>query len=509
MRHLRELAALCGLVCCAFTRCDFFPGEDPDAGGGAAGAPEAGQAGQPSNDAGTGGAGGVGGEHESGGATSAGASGAEQSGGAPGEPARPVRVKVLNDRDVPTPNAAVVFYDPHGQNPVVVRTGADGVAAREAPAGSIVTVVIFFQMQDAYGFGYDFQLRQLSTIFGVEPGDDLLVRDELLASVRGFEEIPPPPIQVPVRFTPPEGGAYYYGHTSCPGYTSTTGNSPLLVTIPRDCPDADGKIRLIVEAVGTDDQPVAHAVFEDWQVVEDGSLNVESWVPADSYRVPLLNAPSGLRLISMLTDFYRGGEHFWTGAVHSSSFSAPALFTHPPGMLAFDAVDVQVSLRYLPEDEEPTSMRRSREAVSAARPIDLSKFLPPLRHATFTPDGSGLFRVRWTGDDALAGGDGTFVRLEGARYADPTTGSGKIESFYWRMLGPAGVSELVPPPLPTELATPVVDSSELSVHVVHVYDSTELDSYAHFRHEFGRSFSIYDSPPLRGPDSVTLRASVN
>lgn len=513
MANLRAFAASCGLICCAWNRCLPDDGPPIDHEGGAAGEGAQNQAGEPAGGAGTGGAGtsvggagagagGAGGVAEGGTSVMAGAGG---EGGAP--PPAGARVTVLDWRGVPTADAAVVFYDARGESPSIVRTGADGVASHVVEAGAPINVAIHLEPADPYGLGYNYDFYQFVTVFDVQPGDDLLVRNELNLS----PSFPRPPSSgggtVSVSF--PELPSSYYVADSCgSGYAD---HSPMQVSFSPDCVDAAGNVSFTMSALSAEDQPVGYKRFEGLALPTSGGVSFDAWDPVGSYEVPFSNPPPNVRLTQVRTTHYRDGVALGSGNHYRLAPVPSVLVTHPRA-LTYDAADLLVELRYLPDASgtwEPSSSRLTREPADRARLVDLSQLRPPLYDPVLSSDVGGLFRASWQADSSLGRADGAVVKLDGSRYADLPTGGANVEEFYYTLVGPGDSTELVPPPLPPELVPPRLAPSELIVRWLSVIDSTELESYSEFRHEFGRSFGYYgDLPPPTTPDSVTFRATI-
>jgi hypothetical protein len=506
------MAVLCSLICCAWNECTppiAHSGDDEGGAGGedsAVGEGGGSQAGERAAGAGQGAAAGASCIDAGGEPTLGGAGGDDGGGGAPAS--RPLRVTVLDPYDVPTPNAAVVFYDPNGQAPVIERTGPDGVATHEVDAGSVINVVLEKRMEE---FSPDIvETRQVTTIFAVEPGDDLLVRNHLLKDISEGGT----GLRFQVQFPPLTGAGYYTALLGCPdnGYGTFGGpfsnQSPMSVDVPRNCLDAHGKLTLVMQAYGADDERIAYSVLADLQPLEGSSFSIDSWTSPVNYDVPVRAAPPTTGSLVADATFYASGRPSWWG--RASSIESGTLTVKRPAF-PFDAVDVSVGLSYPKQGEwTPLSSRISRESPSGSRPVDVSELLPPLRPPVFTADGSGLFRVRWEAEDALRQTDGAIALMDLTVITDIAPGAVILHHEYFRLVGPAGSAELAPPPLPAELATATIDAPPVGQLLV--LKSTELGSYAALRHAYGRSIGrqLYDdyTPPPSGPGSVTLMAWV-
>lgn len=510
---------VCGLVCCAWSRCEPIPTPpgDGDAGEGGLGAAGeggamageggatdgeggamageggaiAGDAGQPDQPGGAGGAGGEGGAGEM------------QRGS--------VSVTVLDLRDVPTANAAVVFYDTEGGSPVIVRTGPDGTARHDVLAGASINVVIEERRPPVLGYSY--WLREQVSVLAVEPGDELLVRSQLTASFSV-----PDVAHVTVDFLPYPGAAYYFGELGCVGsagpfFTDAYAEqSPMRVSVASGCANAAGKLTLTLQAYDAADSPIAHQVVTELDAADGATFSADAWTPAASYRIPFEGVPAGVSDLRALVSFSRQGQPFWQGAARKSTPLTSPLVLSPP-VYAFDRADQTLWLEYVPEPPwQAYSMRLTAEPASGSRAVALSGFPTPLRAPAIALDDTGVARASWQADDAtIANADGAIVLMQRSRFTELTT-EVLGEQFYWKLIGPPG-SSLVPPPLPPELATPITGAWELHLWDISLIDSTELGSYAQFRRGFGRSFGRqlsghWDYPKPQGADGVTLRASV-
>jgi hypothetical protein len=416
-----------------------------------------------------------------------------------------VSVTVLDLADVPTANAAVVFYDSEGGSPVIVRTGSDGVARHDIESGGSINVL----MEDRSASEWR---REQVSVLSVKPGDDLLVRNQLAAS-----DSVPDVARVTVSFLPHPGAAYYTGNLGCVGpqgpffRSSYAEKSPMRVSVARGCATSEGKLTLTMQAYDAEDAPIAHQVITELDALDGASFSAEAWTKAGSYEIAYEEVPAGASVLRALVSFHRQGRPFWQGGARDTAPLESPLVLNPPAY-DFDRADQSLFLEYAPQGSwQSYAVRLTSEPPSASRRVSLSTLPTPLREPTLAFDQTGVASARWQADDAtVARSDGAIVSIHRSRFTELPTAS-LFEHFYWKLIGPPG-TDLSPPPLPPELAAPIAGDWDLDLWDVSLVDSTELDSYDQFRRGFGRSFGWqltehWAYPKPEGRDGVTLRAS--
>ena len=455
-------------------------------GGGAAGSagmPDTAALGGAAGDAG---AAGAGGNLQQAGATANGGAddllGGAGAGGAPGtEPvAGPASVSVLELDGAPLAGESVVFYDSHGENPVIVLTDANGKATHDVVSKSFITVALARPLDATFAYRY------LTTFFDTEPGDDLVVRDErsfVPEEGTGTFSVSFPAVAQAVSYAVilacREGGRSYF-----------TQSTMLSVSMFPSCLDASGHLTLVGVAYDNLAKVLAFSTSTGLSYVENGNVAMPSWQAANTYDLTLVNPPNTVQQVVVDASFRLGALGHYD-ELGSQQELVPSLLhlSAPPAAVDWALQTIEAVFKPATAGSAQ-SMRKSREPASGAHNVDLATLLPRLTSATVTTDANGLPHASFQADSLLDGAQGAFV---GNKVTKPSADgvAGHWDELTWMLIAPPPFdAELSPPALPPELAAYAgsVDSP-FTIQVVNVTKSTTLGSFAGLRHEAGRSLN--------------------
>lgn len=394
-----------------------------------------------------------------------------------GKPGRVV-VSVYDDGR-PLADRWVVFQDADGRVVSSVRSGADGKASAELPAGSMVTVV------------YGTSVQHLITILAVEPGDDVVVGENEDEGGSG-STVAPAKIMLPGSYP----AAARYGVSLGVGSTEVVevGKALAMPVLRRFV--VDQKFRVL--GLAFDARGEALAFSFDWGMLgaKDGGeaeVRLPSWsTDWREQRIVLANPPHGLT--QAVGDFaIIVGEHarFERGRSEASVQGDTSLRFSVPRPLGADAA-YQVALTFGSSGDRAVLARRAKSMPPEVR-LDLrAALLPRIAAARAEPGAAGRPVVKWT-----VGGDATSADAMIVQLAWPET-----REHVWTIVGPpTRETRLELPELPDTLREWRPDARPMVV-AAGLFDASSYAGYGDVRR---KGIALFAESPE--DDEAVLRTS--
>ena len=339
--------------------------------------------------------------------------------------------------------AAVLFHDPDGALVAHETTDASGRAEADLLPGGSVTVVDTIS---------DPTSTLLRTVFGAEPGDDLVFgpirrqSGELVGTMT-------------VELLGGTGTAYRIIN-GCSSYT--TGETSSVMQFFDHCAPATFEVHVVAhDATGLE---IGYAAVENVPYVEGGTITVpDNWSSVTPYQLTIEGIPPEMTdAFSILRVRY--GEDLVSASARSGAPSGGTFaVTGGYPQVPIGADELQIATVGFDSDTESHTLIETRTGLTSTWSLDAATILPRLSGAAFDPDAG---RVSWIETGGGSDPDAASVWL------DYRSNAGKPHR--WRLWGPPDRTEVVLPALPDELLAEV---ATLELALIHLHGADTVDGY--------------------------------
>lgn len=359
----------------------------------------------------------------------------------------------------PVQGLEVVFQRPDGSVIASAQTDAAGKASATIDAGAIVTVGRYYALPSPRW--------ELTSVVGVNPGDDLVIARAPFGSSAGKADVTFP--------GPVTSATEYRVDVACNSAVAFAVGSPVSVPFYSTC---GSSVTALTLAKGTGGTPLAWSTAVDLPVT--GTVPSQSAAGTSSawrsdfgtLALTLTNPPTGASTATATLTPRRNGFRFPGSSTLGTATLAASTALDVPYAQAF-GTSARLEVRVVYPSVADESRRIENESTYASRTLDLATAIPPRVSGATVVEAAGVRTGSW----ALAGADAALDAT--TLSASWTDGAGRHD---WNVVLPPTATSFRFPAMPAALtAFPPAAGTALSWFEVTVNDVSTSAGYDAFR----------------------------